>query len=182
MWATFSTATLYLVREIASVRSPRASLIVLGLVYAGFSLLLYARGVAPRAVWLPVAPSDYYLAQAFFVLPLFWLLAYVFAIVVRACAGVRSHSLEKTFGALAPRYALPIVVLFLLPDLVVFLAFGHAALAPAMKFYGPLAPIAIIGWTTHWLHRHANVGLGRALFASFIGLVAQTLLGAPVLR
>lgn len=157
------------------------SLSVLCVLYAGFSLALFIQGISPRAVLLPIAPRSYYLAQTLFVGPLFILLAYVFSRVVRATAGLEGAPAE-TFDALAPRYAWPIVVLFLIPDLLVFLLFGHAALAPAMRYYAPLAPLVIIVATTAWLRHQRSVGLLRAIAASLAGLFVQGAMGAPFLR
>lgn len=119
------------------------SLAALGAAYAGFSALLAARGISPRAVLLPIEPAQYYAAQALFVGPLFVGLAWLFARTTLLLAGTREVTPREAFAALAPRYAWPLLVLFVLPDLGVFLVAGHGALAKAMRYYAPLAPIAI---------------------------------------
>jgi len=156
---------------------------LLGSTYSLFSVLLHRSGAVPRAVLIPIDPQHYYLAQAIFVGPLFVLLAFVFTFVTRALAGDRSDvSLRRAFEALAPTYAWPLLVLFVLPDLVVFLAAGHAALAPAMRYYAPLAPLAIIAFATASARKLFGVGVLRAALATTAALFAQALVGAPLLR
>jgi hypothetical protein len=178
-------------RYTSFVRLSVFSLALLGFVYAAFSLLLFRDGIPARAVWLPISPGRYYIAQAIFVGPLFVILAIVFVLVVHAIVGhsrgdangtSQPHSRRAVFEALAPRYALPIVFLFLLPDILVFLTMGHAKLAPMMRYYGLLAPIAIVTSTVMWLRRQTSVGMARAIFAAIVGLVSQAVVGAPLLR
>ncbi|MBL8743689.1 MAG: hypothetical protein JNK04_21415, partial [Myxococcales bacterium] len=130
---------------------------------------------------LPIAPERYYLAQALFVLPLFFALAHIFARVTRATIGVSSDA-RTVYEGLAPRYAWPITICFLVPDMIVFLGFGHASLAPAMRFYGPLAPIVIVVACARWLHRELKVGILRATLATLVALVAQAIVGGALLR
>lgn len=163
------------------MRSGVVSLAVLGALYALFSALLYANGVAARAVWLPIAPERYYLAQALFVLPLFFGLAHVFVRVVRACIRGPGAS-TAMFDGLAPRYAWPITLCFLIPDMIVFLGWGHASLASAMRFYGPLAPLVIVIGCVRWLHREMKVTRLRATLATLAALLAQAVVGGTLLR
>ncbi len=163
------------------MRSGVASLAVLGAIYALFSALLYANGIAARAVWLPIAADRYYLAQACFVLPLFFLLALVFVSVVRACLGTATDA-GAMFAGLAPRFAWPITLCFLLPDMVVFLGWGHASLAPAMRWYGPLAPIVIVSGCAVWLRKETKVSGLRATLATLAALFTQAIVGGALLR
>lgn len=164
-------------------REAAASLSALGAVYAAFSFLLYRAGVAPRAVWLPIDPPAYYLAQALFVAPLFVLLTVLYVAVVRAVLPARAEvGFRAAYFRLAPAYAWPLLVLFVVPDLLVFLSQGHAALPRAMRYYGPLAPLAIVALTVARARPLFGVGTGRAALAAFAGLVAQAALGALVLR
>lgn len=163
------------------MRQGVVSLGVLGTLYALFSVLLHAKGIAARAVWLPIAPERYYLAQSLFVLPLFFLLGLVFVRVTRACLG-RPTDPAAMFAGLAPRFAWPITICFLLPDMIVFLGWGHASLAPAMRYYGPLAPIVIVVASARWLRRETGVSVVRATLAALAGLFAQAIAGGVLLR
>lgn len=163
------------------MRSGVVSLAVLGALYALFSALLYAKGITPRATWLPIAPERYYLAQALFVLPLFFLLAIIFVRVIRFAVG-RETDARAMFEGLAPRYAWPITICFLIPDMIVFLIWGHESLAPAMRYYGPLAPTLIVIACARWLRREARVTGMRATLATLAALFTQAIVGGALLR
>ncbi len=167
----------------SSARASVVSLAALGVTYAVFSFLLYRSGVAARAVLLPIEPADYYLSQTLFVGPLLVACAALFASVVR---GVAAPSTVVTyrdgFHRLAPLYAWPLLLLFVVPDLCVFLSLGHGSLARAMRFYAPLAPLAIVVLGARCARRLFSISLGRAVVAAIAGLLAQALLGALFLR
>ncbi|MBL9024405.1 MAG: hypothetical protein JNL21_19575 [Myxococcales bacterium] len=164
-------------------REPVVAIVALGAAYAAFSFLLHRAGVSPRAVWLPIDPARYYLAQTFFVAPLFLILTALYVYLVRLLAGGgRRVSFRASFERLASAYAWPILLLFVVPDVSVFLAAGHAALAKAMRFYGPLAPIAIVVLTTLRARSLFGCGAARAAAASFVALIAQGVVGAVALR
>ncbi|NUO47332.1 MAG: hypothetical protein HOV80_00600 [Polyangiaceae bacterium] len=167
----------------ASIRSPLVALVSLGVVYALFSFLLYRAEVVPRALLLPIDPKSYYLAQTFFVGPLMALLAFVFSYVIYVVAApsitVRQSDMFRWF---APAYAWPLLVLFVIPDLVVFLVLGHGSLAKAMRIYAPLAPIVIAVVATRQARIHLEAGKLRAVAAAILALFVQGALGALVLR
>lgn len=167
----------------AILRSPVYALVALGAVYAVFSFLLYRADIEPRAVLLPIDPKRYYLAQTFFVGPLMALLAFVFSYVIYVVAApsitVRQSDMFRWF---APVYAWPLLLLFVVPDLVVFLVLGHGSLAKAMRLYAPLAPIVIAVVAMRQARVHLEAGRLRAVAAAILGLLVQGALGAIVLR
>src|SRR5688500_15826105 len=74
---------------------------LLGVLYAAFSLMLYRAGIAPHAIWLPIEPARYYLAQALFVLPLLAASAYLFAALAWLLSGARHAApLSRAFQLL----------------------------------------------------------------------------------
>src|SRR5690606_15469297 len=119
------------------------SLVALGSVYALFCVLLHREGVPARAVPLPVSPTSYYALQAGFVGPWLALLATVYAAIAwRVCRrSPGDPPFRRVWESLVPRYALWLLGGFVLPDLVVFLWAGHAALPAAMRYYGAVAPV-----------------------------------------
>ncbi len=155
----------------------------LGVVYAVFSFLLYRAEVVPRAIFLPIDPKSYYLAQTFFVGPLLAILAFVFSYVVYVVAApsitVRQADMFRWF---APVYAWPLLILFVIPDLVVFLVLGHGSLAKAMRLYAPLAPIVIAVVASRQARIHLEAGRLRSAAAAILALFVQGALGALVLR
>ena len=166
-------------------RPRRESIVALGALgaaYAAFSFLLHRAGISPRAVWLPIDPARYYLAQTVFVGPLFFILTALYVYLVRLLAGGGRISFGVAFDRIAPAYAWPVLFLFVVPDLSVFLAAGHGALAKAMRFYGPLAPIVVVALTTGRARSLFDCGAGRAAGAALVALIVQGAVGALALR
>jgi hypothetical protein len=129
-----------------SLRAAALWLGALGLVYALFCALLFRAGVPGRAVLLPVSPEHYYAWQALFVGPLLASLATIYAWLAWRLAGgsMPRSTFRDAWALLVPRYAGWTLFGFVVPDLIVFLVAGPAALAPAMRYYGAVAPLGIV--------------------------------------
>jgi hypothetical protein len=167
-----------------SVRGAALWLAALGAVYALFCVALFRAGVAGRAVLLPVAPERYYAWQALFVGPLLASLATLYAWLAWRLAG--GSAPRSSFGdawvTLVPRYAGWTLFGFVVPDLAVFLAAGPGAMARAMRWYGAVAPLGIVASSVAPLGRLSGASSARALGAALLALLAQALVGAPLLR
>jgi len=182
------------------VRSPRAGLallarrgspfpglapvLALGALYAAFSRLLHAGGHAPKVTLVPIPKEQYYLWQSLFIVPLFVALWLIYGLVAHALsrlAGGRA-SLGASLAVLGVAYAVPLACLFVIPDLIVYLAFGHAALAKAMRFYAPLAMIACVTLSALALMEAHQLSRPRAIAIALAGLVVQGALGGVLLR
>lgn len=159
-------------------------LLSLGVIYAVFCALLWRADVPARAVLLPIAAEHYYAWQAVYVGPLMAGLATLYAWLAWRFAGgsARGSSYAEAWAALVPRYAGFVLLGFVVPDLVVFLAAGPGALAPAMRYYGALAPIGIVASSVTPLRSLTGASLPRALGSALGALVVQGLAGAPLLR
>lgn len=157
----------------------------LGAAHASLLALLAAGGHQPGfAKGLPVAAEDYYGVAAFYVIPLYFALWWLAAVVSHGAAsafGGRGAS-SGTLRALGPAYALPTLALFIVPDLVVYLAAGHGALVAAMRWYAPLAPIAVLLFATRALRREHGLRRWPAFAAALAGFVAQALPAVWLLR
>jgi hypothetical protein len=168
--------------EERDVAAAGASVLWAGAVYAGFSLALAVAGHRPSFTLVPL--PHYYGCQAVFVIPWLWLLW-------RVCARV-AHGLARRLGgrddpkatlALAgPAYAVPLVWLFLVPDLVVYGLWGHAAMGTALRYYAAFAPLASIALLALGLARAHGLTAGRALGAALGAYVCQALIGTVLLR
>jgi hypothetical protein len=148
------------------------------------SWLLASRGHAPSRIWLPIAPDRYYLAQALFVLPLLWL---QWRLCVRVSHGIARRlggtgTLKAAANALGVALAGPLIALLLLPDLLAFLLFGFSALGPLIRVSAPVAALATLGLATAALQRSHGLPRVKALLAASAGVLAQSLLGAGLLR
>lgn len=171
-------------RPDAHRRSPIASLIALGLAWSVLSAVLWLDGAPARAVVIPIEPHAYYGAQALFVGPWLALLGTTFALVAGAVARTLggAASLRATWSSLVPVWALPLLALFVVPDLVVVLALGREHLPRAMRYYAPLAPIVISVLATRRLRALHQVTTLRAVVAALVGLLVQAAAGALLLR
>ena len=167
----------------APSRRGAAGALALGAVWAGFSGLLHLGGHAPSVTLVPIPPERYYLAQAGFAVPL-WLALWAVAARVSGIAATALGGARSPWPGAVMGYALasPMIGLFLLPDILVYLVAGHDALGAAMKYYAPIAPLAAWALATVGLERRFELSRGRAVLAAFAGLLAQALLGAPLLR
>ena len=171
----------------AKTREGRAAMLVLGVAHGAFSLLLYLSGHAPRFGVPGLARSHHYLLQAFFAVPLFLLLWWVGGSVAHAVArrvappggeDKRAASLA-VFGV---AYAVPMTLLFIVPDIAVHLAFGFSAIGKAMRYYAPLAALGCLALGTMGFSRAHHLSTRAALLSAFAGFLVQGILGSFFLR
>jgi hypothetical protein len=182
------------------VRSPRAALaraarrasprdgllpvLVLGALYAGFSLLLHLGGHAPSVTLVPILRERYYLWQSAFIVPLFvalWLIYSGVAHGLSRLAGGRGAG-GSTLAVIGLGYAVPLALLFVVPDVLVYLALGHGALGKGMRIYAPLAAIGCVLLCAVGLRTAHGIARGRAVLISLAGLIAQAAVGGVLLR
>jgi len=166
------------------MRDGLTSILFLGVVHAGFSLLLHLAGHAPRMGIPGFGRENHYLWQAIFVIPLYVALFWIGGLVAHGAARRLSGSASRdaSLAVFGVAYAIPMITLFLIPDIVVFLAIGFAAIGKAMRWYAPIAAITCIWLGAAGLSRAHNIGTGRAAFAAFAGFVAQAIVGGLFLR
>ncbi len=162
-----------------------AAPLALGIAWATLMALLAAGGHRPSAAHgLPVSADRYYGVAAFYLAPLcvalWWLLA---AVTHRAARRLGGHADAAALrAALGPAWALPLLLALVLPDLVVYLAAGHAALGRALPYYAPLAVLACAAACTRATARVTGLGAGRAFAAAAAGLLAHALPAASLIR
>jgi hypothetical protein len=161
------------------------AVLALGAAHATLLACLAAGGHRPSfAAGLPVGADAYYRVASMYAVPLYFSLW--------AIAAAASHGAARALGGrgelraglavLGPAYALPTLLLFVLPDLVIYLAAGHEALAEAMRWYAPLAPLAVVVLAGRALRRVYDLRRLHALVAAFVGFLAQALPAAWLLR
>jgi Yip1 domain len=172
------------ITERGEMRDGLTAMLVLGLVHAGFSLLLHLAGHAPRIGIPGFGRENHYLWQAIFVVPLYVALFWIGGLVAHGVARLFSGagSRDASLAVFGVAYAVPMIVLFLVPDIVVFLAFGFAAIAKAMRWYAPVAGISCVWLGVVGLSRAHKLSVGRASLAAIAGFLAQAIVGGPFLR
>jgi hypothetical protein len=157
----------------------RNAILLLSALWAALCLVLFAGGFRPTRGVAFIPQPQHYLWQAVLlpsVLVFAWLVgAGVADAVGRALGG--SPALAGLRTTLGLAWAVPIGVLFVVPDLLVLILAGHAALAPAMLWYAPAALLwaAVLG---HLAVRRCT-GLGTAA-AAVVVLAAYTVQGLVV--
>lgn len=172
------------IAERGDVRDGLTAMLILGAVHAVFSLLLYCTGHAPRMGIPGFGRENHYLWQAMFVIPLYQALFWIGGLVSHSIAHRLSGSgrRDASLAVFGVAYAVPMTVLFLVPDIAVFGILGFDSIGKAMRWYAPLAVIACVWLGTLGLSRAHHLRAGRAGLAAIAGFVAQALVGGAFLR
>ncbi len=171
----------------ADVREGRAAMILLGALHGAFSFFLHLSGHAPRRGIPGLGSHGHYLWQAIFAVPLYlalwWIGGLVAFAVARRVAGAGGQgSRRASLAVFGVAYAVPMTLLFIVPDVIVFLAFGFGAIGKAMRYYVPLAAVACVALGAMGLSRVHNLRTRTAVLAAFAGFLAQAALGGVFLR
>lgn len=160
------------------------AILLLAALWSALSLRLAAGGHVP-AVGVPGLPAaHHHLVQAA-ALPLVLVLAWraSAAVADRVATGLggvpAAAALQTTLGFAT---AVPLAAALVLPDVVVLEAFGHAALAPAMRWYGPVAVLWAGILAARAVRASTHVGGWRAAAAALAGLAVAMVLLAAVIR
>jgi hypothetical protein len=155
-----------------------------GLAWALLCAWLALEGHAPSVTLVPIPRESYYAAQALFVVPVVLAQYAVLGSVAHAMARALGGSGQRraTFAWLGPAFALPILLVLVIPDVLVLATAGFDALAALVRVTVPL--LALTTWVTATVavRRACSLSLGRAALAALVGLIAQAALGAPLLR
>lgn len=159
--------------------TPAFVVLFVAAVWSGFCLVLQVAGHAPSFTVLPVPKAAYYGVQASLLpglLVVGWLcLSWV------AHLGMPGPWL-RTARALALPYAGSILWLFVLPDIVGYIAFGFEGLGRVLRWTGPLLVFGAWLSSLGALRAVHAVSRLRAGLAALAGLVAQAVLLGPLLR
>lgn len=154
------------------------------LVWAALCLLLGLAGHAPSRVLLPLPRQSYYLWQAALLVPTLlvsWvILGGVCHALARAVGG--GGSAPSTFACAGFAYAVPLLSLFVIPDLVAYLAFGFASLAKLVRVSGLVLVLAECALVARAVVAAHGLPWSRAVPVALAGLFAQAAVGGTVLR
>ncbi len=153
------------------------SALVLGFCWAGLYASLAVGSEVPSFTrGLPIAAEHYYTAAAAYVVPLVCLLAWLYAWIAASVAGV-SEAREDLLVA----YARPTLLLFIVPDLLTYAAFGHAAMGGVVRVTAPLTGIVVAVVSIGVLKRAGAVS-PKAEGAVVLALVLQAIPTGMLLR
>jgi len=167
--------------QLASVQSARhgaAAIALLGVAWGLLCALLWSSGRAPHAVLLPVPPHAYYLFQALITIPVLLALWWLFAALAGRLAGGVTPATRTALGF---AYAVPMLA-HVAVEGVGYLLLGFDALALIAAISLPAASLWVWALSAVALKELHGCGWGRAVGASFAGLLVQAALGSVVLR
>lgn len=156
-----------------------------GLLSAGLLTWLASASEAPSGpLLLPIPREDYYAWEAALVWPWRVAMALTFAGVgtplARKLGGRGDFGATFDEGAFA--LALPFLLLWWAPDVVLYATGGFDAMRSGVRVVAPLATLATWLLATLAMRRVHGLSTPRATLVAFVGLVAQATLGALVLR
>ncbi|GMV18036.1 MAG: hypothetical protein HS104_25475 [Polyangiaceae bacterium] len=167
-----------------SVGTAAIPVVATGAAWSALCVLLWLDGHAPSRSLVPLPKESYYLGQALWLIPallLGWIVVGgVCQLLSRWAGGAGGRASMLASAGFA--YALPLAVLFVLPDFVAYLSLGFASLGKLVRFTGlglMLAEWALVARAVVAVHRLA---WSRALPIAFVALLAQAALLAPILR
>jgi hypothetical protein len=155
-----------------------------GTCWAVLCVMLASAGHMPSRTLVPIARAHYYAAQAFFVTPLLlflWLLCTTVASRAARALGGRG-SWTTTANCMGLSLAGPLLLLFLLPDLISYQLLGFSALGLLVRVTGPLSFLGSVVLATLMLRISHGLPSGRAALAATAGVLAQGLVAAILLR
>jgi len=171
-------ATFAQLARLDSARHGAAAIALLGVAWALLCVLLYSSGRAPHAVLLPIPAGSYYLFQAAVTIPVLLALWWLFAELAGRLAGGVDPATRTALGF---AYAVPMLA-HVAVEGVGYLLFGFDTLAVIAAISLPAASLWVWALSAVALKERRGVGWGRAIAASFAGLLVQAALGSVVLR
>lgn len=162
----------------------RNAVLVVSALWAALCLLLFAGGFRPTRGVAFIPHAQHYLWQAILLPSLLvfgWLVGAGIADATARALGGRP-ALAGLRATLGLAWAVPIGLLFVLPDLLVVLTSGHAALARAMMWYGPAALLWAIALGHVAVRATTGLDAGRAAVVVLAAYAVQGFVLSLVVR
>ncbi len=155
-----------------------------GACWALLCLRLWLAGQAPSRVLLPIPREDYYLWQSMFVVPL---LLVSFAIAARvahwAAAKLGGHgAYPNTANVFGFALAIPLLLVLLLPDFLVYETSGFAALGKLIRVTAPLSFLLTLYLASAGAQAAHGLSRGKSWIVAWAFVVIQALTGGALLR
>lgn len=150
------------------------AVLLMGVALGLFDLYLWREGHFPSVKGGPVPDGDFYLHQAMYVVPVVLVSWALYVMVARMLAGLLGGkgSSRAMMGALGLAFAVPVLVAFILPDIVVYARKGHGAMGGMMKYYAPVCLLWLIALGTVAVKEVEGIGGERAFVVAALALMA----------
>ena len=159
--------------------------LLLGLVYSLFMSLLASGGHQPASnQGLPFDGSQYYSIARWYVPILFPVLALIVSGICHGWArlNAKGHPFGLSVHIFGCAYAAPILVLYVIPDLIIFLVLGHEALSLYGLIYAPFAVVIVVVRVYQGLVKGLGCTRQTARFVTFLAGVMQAFPASFLLR
>lgn len=165
-------------------RQAAGAVLLFAVTYSAFCWLLWLGGHQPSRVLLAIPRDDYYFWQGLILPPLFLLLWLIFAFTVHGLVRVAGGrgGWASTLTVTGFSYGPPLLLGFVLPDLLVYLVAGFEHLAVGMRFYAPLAVLWVIVLAAWGLARAHRLSLWRTGAIAWLAFVIQAAIGGIFVR
>lgn len=157
------------------------SVFFLGLAWSGLLLVLWQGGHQPTVHFLPISPEHYYGVQAIFMPFILLGLWWVFGQVVLILSPQNSALRSQTRGALGLAYAAGMLI-HVGAELGAYTWGGFDALRTVARVSFGVAALYTWGLGALALCVIHSVAWPRAILVTFLGLLAQAIVGSPVVR
>jgi hypothetical protein len=169
---------------VTAMKLPILALLAASIAWAVLCLVLALGGHAPSVVLIPIPRESYYLAQAAYVVPLSFVLWGICSLVAQWVATKLggSGSLVQTARGMAFALAAAIGLALVIPDLIIYGAFGFSALARAVRITAPLMALTATLIAARAVRDGHALSWPRALASGASGVLAQGLVGGIFLR
>lgn len=163
--------------EKTSVSAGLPPILFCGLLWAIFSSWLAFDRLSPSFTGNFVPASSYYYYQVYFVVPV--LLGGVALFAGLCHTGARwaggDGTFVRTFSCIAYAYIVPLLFIYLLPEMVLYRMAGFDILARFMKVSGPIALVWMLLLSAVALVRSERISLRGALFVAAPSLLIHGL-------
>ncbi len=187
-WGTIfkPTSTLKQLAAEASLSYAFAAYFLFGLLYGLFSLVVYFSGHLPSGVLVNFIPARiYYLWEAIFMIPITMQIYILFAALAHLLSKLLDGqgSFESTLSVLGFTYSIPLIVLFWIPDVVLFFLFGSRVQLNFVPFYGTAAGLWTFILSLMGIRIARQISLPRALFVTIVAMgFSFAILGGLLIR
>jgi hypothetical protein len=174
-WGTIvkPASTLKQLEKEASLSYAFAAYFLFGLLYGLFSLVVYFSGHLPRGVLVNFIPArTYYLWEGIFMIPVTMQIYILFAALSHLLSKLLNGqgSFEGTLSVLGFTYSIPLIVLFWVPDVVLFFLFGSQVQLNFVPFYGTAAGLWTIILSLMGIRITQHISFPRALFVTIVAM------------
>jgi hypothetical protein len=169
-----------------SLAYPFAAYFLFGLLYGLFALVGYFSGHAAAGILVNfISAKDYYLWEGLLMIPITMQIYLLFAALAHLFARLLGGkgSFEATLSVLGFTYSIPLIVLFWVPDVLLFSCFGSSVQLTLVPLYGTAAGLWTFLVSTIGIKIAQQLSFPRALLVTILSVgISYAFLGGLLIR